>query len=94
MLEFPDEPEQPWQPDAEPLQGLELAEHLTRESWRIAVLILHSDVPWIDIILEIESLRQLVEDEQPENLDLFEHLYVSRFHRLREQWRPEDRDCA
>lgn len=66
---------------------LSLAEKLQRGADRIYNLILHTDLDWIDIAIQIESLRELCREDEPENLDLFEAIYASRFERLWEQWR-------
>jgi hypothetical protein len=42
---------------------------------------------WVDIAIEIEKMRQFVEEEAPQKIELFERLYVSRFQRLWDQWR-------
>jgi hypothetical protein len=68
---------------------MEPAEELKRGADRIASLILYSDLPWVDIAIEIEKLRERCMEIDPEHLDLFENLYESRFHRLWEQWREE-----
>ena len=68
----------------------DLGHDLARRSDRIVTLILHSDLPWIDIALEISQMRQRVEEEAPEMLDAFERIYVARFERIREQWRSEE----
>mgnify|MGYP006283674581 CR=1 FL=1 len=68
---------------------LSLAERLKRDSHRICALILYSDLPWIDISIQIDRMRQCVLEESPEQIDLFEALYESRFERLRRQWRDE-----
>ena len=86
MLDSPFPPEQPDDDDS----GLELAERLRRRSHRIATLILQSDLPWIDIGLEIARMREAVEAEAPDKLPLFERIYAARFQRLREQWRDEE----
>ena len=67
-----------------------LSERLSRESDKIVSLILYSDYPWIDIQIQIERLRELVETEMPERMELFEQLYASRFQRIREQWRNDE----
>ena len=54
---------------------------------RIAHLIVNTDLPWIDITLRIETLRLEAERLFPSKMTLFEHVYVRRFERLREQWR-------
>lgn len=71
---------------------MDLATRLKRRSNRICNLILHSDMEWVDIAIEIEKMRQLVEEEAPENIELFERLYVSRFQRLWDQWRVKQRN--
>ena len=53
----------------------------------ISRLILNTDLPWIDIEIQIGHLRQEAERLFPCKLDLFERVYVSRFVRLWEQWR-------
>ncbi len=90
MLDYPFPPESEEYDDSH----LELSERLSRRSWKIVNLVLHSDVPWIDIELEINDMRRVVEDERPDKLELFEHVYVARFHRLREQWRDEEVDAV
>jgi hypothetical protein len=67
----------------------EPAETLKREADRIADLILNSDLPWVDIAIQIENMRELCRDIDPDSLELFERIYDSRFQRLREQWRGE-----
>ena len=66
---------------------------LQREADRIAVLILSTDLPQIDIVIQVEKLRELCEELFPGRDDLFEMIYASRFERLREQFgedRPDD----
>ena len=53
----------------------------------LARLILNTDLPWIDIEIQIGHLRREAERLFPRKLELFERLYVSRFRRLWEQWR-------
>ncbi|MEN6627056.1 MAG: hypothetical protein ABFD69_12600 [Candidatus Sumerlaeia bacterium] len=67
-----------------------LAERLRRESHRISALILNSDLPWIDIAIQINAMREMCETEAPEKAELFEAVYTSRFERLREQWRKDE----
>ena len=69
---------------------MEPAEELKRGADRIANLILHSDLPWVDIAIEIEKLRDLCAERDPSHLDLFEQVYDSRFKRLWEQWREQE----
>ena len=72
-------------------QNLSLADRLKRNSHRICALILNSDLEWIDISIQINQMRQVCEQEAPEKVELFEALYVSRFRRLWDQWRGEDK---
>jgi len=46
---------------------------------------------WVDIAIEIEKMRQFVEEEAPQKIELFERLYVSRFQRLWDQWRVKQK---
>jgi hypothetical protein len=57
---------------------------------RIASLILHSDMPRIDIEIEIASFRRMVVEEFPEREELFDAVYVGRFKRMWEQFRPDE----
>lgn len=84
----------PFEDGCEDDSHLELAERLSRRAWKVCNLVLHSDLPWIDIELEINRMRQIVEDERPEKLALFEQVYTARFHRLREQWRDESEQAV
>ena len=63
------------------------AEAFRRSADRIANLILHSDMPKIDLEIEIESFREEVLAEFPDREELFEAIYTSRFKRLWEQFR-------
>lgn len=64
----------------------DFARELARRSDRIVALILYSDLPWIDIVLEIQSMRDLVETEAPDLAETFERIYAARFQRIHEQW--------
>lgn len=68
----------------------EFAEELQRRANRISSLILYSDIPWVDIAIEIQNLRQWCEEQAPDKVELFDYIYVSRFHRLWEQWREAE----
>ncbi len=57
-----------------------------READRISTLILSTDLPEIDIVLQIENLRRRCEELFPGREELFEMVYVSRFQRLMEQF--------
>ena len=66
-----------------------LADRLKRRSHRISALILNSDLPWIDIEIEINRMRELCEEEAPDQAELFDAIYDARFRRLRRQWRND-----
>ena len=53
----------------------------------IARLIVSTDLPWVDIAIQIERLRAEAERQFPQKMDLFDLIYVHRFQRLRAQWR-------
>ncbi len=78
----------------EPFHGArERMSLLQREADRIAVLILSTDLPQIDIVIQVERLRELCAELFPGRDELFEMIYSSRFERLREQFgedRPDD----
>ena len=59
---------------------------------RICSLILFSDLPKVDVEIEIEKLRQMCLDSFPDKKELFRMLYESRFERLWQQWRQSDED--
>ena len=67
--------------------GRDLAEDLKRRADRICFLIVASDYPEVDIDIEIRNLAKWCEKHLPERRDLFEIIYMNRFHRLREQFR-------
>lgn len=54
---------------------------------RIASLILHSDMPRIDIEIQIKAFRKEVLDEFPEKEELFDAIYLGRFRRFWDQFR-------
>ena len=68
----------------------DVAEELKRKADRISSLIVASDYPDIDIDIEIANLRRWCQEQLPDRLDLFEIVYVSRFRRLREQFRDTE----
>lgn len=61
-----------------------------RRADRISWLILNTDLPWVDIAWRIEELRREAVRLSPLKTELFELIYVSRFRRLWEQWRPRE----
>jgi hypothetical protein len=58
-----------------------------RRADAIAHLIVNTDMPWVDIAIEIERLRKEAHRLFPQKMDLFDLIYERRFARLREQWR-------
>ena len=66
---------------------------LQRGADRICVLILSTDLPEVDILLERDRLRELCEELFPGRSDLFDKVYGRRFDRLWAQFR-DDRPSA
>jgi hypothetical protein len=60
---------------------------LQRRADRICALIVSSDYPEVDIEIEIQKLRRWCRERLPDRAELFELVYVSRFRRLRDQFR-------
>jgi hypothetical protein len=67
--------------------GREKMAQLSRLADRVSVLILRDDYPEIDVVIEIENLRETAREMFPGREQLFEMIYVSRFRRLWEQFR-------
>lgn len=61
---------------------------LQRRADRISSLIVASDYPAIDVVIEIKNLREFAEQHFPDRMELFGGVYESRFKRLWEQFRP------
>lgn len=68
----------------------ELAGEIRRRADRIAALILHSDLPKVDVEIEIRGFRDHVLGLLPDKAELFEAVYVARFRRLWSQWRSNE----
>ena len=77
--------------DAMP-SGREKMALLQRGADRICVLILSTDLPEVDILIEREKLRTLCEEFFPERVGLFDMIYGSRFDRLLAQFGDERPD--
>jgi len=74
----------------------EALEQLAREADRIVNLILHTNMPRVDIEIQIQNLREEFLRRYPEAADLFEMVYASRFRRIWDQWeadRPRENDA-
>ena len=62
---------------------------LQRMADRVCVLILSSDLPAIDIEIQKNKVRERCLELYPEQEQLYEMVYESRFQRLWEQFRGE-----
>ncbi len=65
------------------------AEMFRRKADRITSLILYSDMPRVDIEIEIRSFRREILAVFPGKEELFDALYLGRFRRIWEQFRDE-----
>jgi hypothetical protein len=63
------------------------ARQLARKADQIAMLILASDYPLIDVQIARSNLRDEAEQICPERIDVYDRIYESRFDRLIEQFR-------
>ena len=66
-------------------------QELSRAADRVCVHILTSDYPDIDIEIEIDNLRETCRELFPDRMALFDMIYISRFERLRQQFREPER---
>jgi hypothetical protein len=64
------------------------AERIRRTAERIAVLIVSTDYPLVDIAIERSKLRDEAEELFPDRMEIYDRIYESRFDRLIDQWRP------
>ena len=62
---------------------------LGRRADRICALILSTDLPEVDILIERNKLRECCETLFPGRSDLFDMVYRSRFDRLWDQFRGD-----
>ena len=60
-------------------------EDLARRADRITSLLLYSELPRVDIEIEIDRLREHCAAHFPDRAELFEMVYVARWRRLVEQ---------
>ena len=63
------------------------AEEIRRMADRISALIKQSDLPRVDIEIEVRNFREYVLDHFPEKEELFRAIYISRFRRQWEEHR-------
>jgi len=62
---------------------------LGREAERIVTLILHTNMPRVDIEIQIENFREECLRRFPGRESLFEMVYAARFRRIWQQWSDE-----
>ena len=67
----------------------ESLEEMARESDRIVNLILHTNMPRVDIQIQIENFREECLRRYPGSGDLFEMVYAARFRRIWDQFHAE-----
>jgi len=86
--------------DADRPAGRRAMDELKRMADDVCLLILHTDLPEVDIDIQIGRVRQRCGELFPDRLDLFDMIYGSRFRRLMEQWhrdamlwRPPPDEC-
>ena len=65
------------------------ADLIRRKADRIAILIVSTDYPLVDIAIERSNLRDEAEELFPERIEAYDRIYESRFDRLIEQWRGD-----
>ena len=56
----------------------------------IAHLIVNTELPWVDVSIRIQRLREEAERLFPLKMRLFELIYMSRYRRLWNQWRADE----
>jgi hypothetical protein len=66
------------------------ADEIRRKADRIAVLIVSTDYPLVDIAIERSNLRDEAEQLFPDRIEIYDRIYESRFDRLIEQWRTDE----
>ncbi|MGD2174370.1 MAG: hypothetical protein PVJ27_03120 [Candidatus Brocadiaceae bacterium] len=74
------------------VQEEDLYRELQQRADRISSLILSSDYPAIDVVIQIRNLREFAERHFPHARDLFRMVYESRFRRLWEQFRADEEE--
>lgn len=55
----------------------------------ICHLIVNTDLPWVDIAIQIEHFRQILHRWCPTKDEWFDRIYLARFRRLWSDWRGE-----
>ena len=67
--------------------GKKRNELLKKRADEICNLIMSSDSVWEQVQIKIRELRVLCEEMFPEKLELFEKIYINRFHKLWKEWK-------
>jgi len=67
--------------------GREKMDELKQMAERICVLILDTDYPEVDVLIERAKVREKCEELFPDRIDLYDMIYESRFDRLWQQFR-------
>jgi len=62
---------------------------LGRAADRVCRLIMNTDLPAVDILIERQKVRALCEQRFPGRVELYDMVYESRFDRLWDQFRVE-----
>jgi hypothetical protein len=68
----------------------EAMRELQREADRVCILILSSDLPAIDIEIEKNKVREHCLEVYPDQEELYDMIYESRFQRLWDQFRDKE----
>jgi hypothetical protein len=63
---------------------------LQRRADQICGLVIATDYPAIDVVIQIRKLKEYAEEEFPGKGGLFQRIYESRFRRLWEQFRADE----
>ena len=65
---------------------------LQRMADQVCHLIVFTDYPEIDIVIEEQKVREKCEELFPDRMDLYEMIYESRFERLLVQFRGQEEE--
>ncbi|MEW6357414.1 MAG: hypothetical protein AB1696_13880 [Planctomycetota bacterium] len=65
---------------------------LQRMADEVCRLIVFTDYPHIDVVIEGQKVREKCEALFPDRMDLYEMIYESRFERLWEQFRAHEEE--
>jgi hypothetical protein len=68
----------------------ERMQRIRRQADRIVSLILYSDMPRVDIEIQISTFRRSVLEQFPDKQELFDAIYIGRFRRLWDQFKPDE----